>query len=47
MHLELPPQPLTEPKALHELMHHSSMQLTMDFYANVDSTLQGAIGRLA
>jgi integrase len=31
---------------LHELMRHSSMQVTMDFYANVDDTLQDAIGRL-
>jgi integrase len=31
---------------LHELMRHSSMQVTMDFYANVDDTLQETIGRL-
>jgi integrase len=31
---------------LHELMRHSSMQVTMDFYANVDDTLQDAIVRL-
>src|SRR5262249_43452853 len=28
---------------LHELMRHSSMQITMDFYANVDDALQDAI----
>ena len=31
---------------LHRLMRHSSMQLTMDFYANVDDTLHDAIGQL-
>jgi integrase len=31
---------------LHELMRHSSMQVTMDFYANVDDALQDAITRL-
>jgi len=31
---------------LHELIQHSSMQVTLDFYANVDDTLQDAIGRL-
>jgi integrase len=31
---------------LHELMRHSSMQVTMDFYANVDDTLQDDIIRL-
>jgi len=31
---------------LHELMRHSSMQVTMDFYANVDDALQDAIVRL-
>jgi integrase len=31
---------------LHDLMRHSSMQVTMDFYANVDDALQDAIGRL-
>src|SRR5262249_52416770 len=28
---------------LHELMHHSSMQVTMDYYASVEDALQGAI----
>jgi integrase len=28
---------------LHELMRHSSMQVTMDYYANVDDALQDAI----
>ena len=28
---------------LHELMRHSSMQITMDYYANVDDALQDAI----
>lgn len=32
---------------LHELMRHSSMQVTMDYYANVDDALQDAISRLA
>ncbi len=31
---------------LHTLMRHSSMQITMDYYANVDSSLQQAIGEL-
>jgi integrase len=31
---------------LHELMRHSSMQTTMDFYASVDDALQEAIVRL-
>jgi integrase len=31
---------------LHELMRHSSMQITMDYYANVDDALQDAITRL-
>jgi integrase len=31
---------------LHRLMRHSSMQLTMDFYGNVDDVLHEAIGRL-
>jgi integrase len=31
---------------LHRLMRHSSMQLTMDFYANVDDVLHDAIGQL-
>jgi hypothetical protein len=29
-----------------ELMRHSSMQMTMDFYANVDDALQQAIREL-
>lgn len=28
---------------LHELMRHSSRQITMDYYANVDETKQAAI----
>jgi integrase len=28
---------------LHEIMRHSSMQVTMDYYANVDDASQGAI----
>ena len=28
---------------LHELMRHNSMQITMDYYANVDDALQDAI----
>ena len=28
---------------LHELMRHSSMQVTMDYYASVDDALQDAI----
>ncbi len=28
---------------LHELMRHSSMQITMDYYANVDEAKQAAI----
>jgi integrase len=28
---------------LHELMRHSSMQVTMEFYANVDDALEDAI----
>jgi integrase len=31
---------------LHELMRHSSMQVTMDYYANVDDALQDAIRNL-
>jgi integrase len=31
---------------LHELMRHSSMQITMDYYANVDDALQDAINQL-
>ena len=31
---------------LHELMRHSSMQVTMDSYANVDDTLPDTIMRL-
>jgi integrase len=31
---------------LHELMRHSSMQVTMDYYASVDDALQDAINRL-
>ena len=31
---------------LHRLMRHSSMQITMDFYASVDDVLQDAIGKL-
>jgi integrase len=31
---------------LHELMRHSSMQVTMDFYASVDDALQDAINHL-
>ena len=31
---------------LHELMRHSSMQITMDYYANVDDVLQQAIAGL-
>ena len=31
---------------LHELMRHSSMQVTMDYYANVDDALQDAINSL-
>jgi integrase len=31
---------------LHELMRHSSMQITMDFYANVDDALQEAMRQL-
>jgi len=31
---------------LHELMRHSSMQITMDYYANVDDVLQDAIREL-
>ena len=32
---------------LHELMRHSSMQVTMDYYANVDDVLQEAISELS
>jgi integrase len=32
---------------LHELMRHSSMQITMDSYASVDDVLQEAINQLA
>jgi integrase len=31
---------------LHELMRHSSMQITMDYYASVDNVLQDAINDL-
>jgi integrase len=31
---------------LHQLMRHSTMQVTMDYYANVDDVLQDAIGKL-
>jgi integrase len=31
---------------LHQLMRHSSMQVTMDYYANVDDALQEAISGL-
>lgn len=31
---------------LHRLMRHSKMQMTMDFYASVDDTLQDAINQL-
>jgi len=31
---------------LHALMRHSSMQITMDYYANVDDILQDAISEL-
>lgn len=31
---------------LHSLMRHSSMQITMDYYASVDDALQDAIGSL-
>jgi hypothetical protein len=31
---------------LHELMRHSSMQITMDYYATVDDALQDAIKNL-
>jgi len=31
---------------LHELMKHSSMQITMDYYASVDDALHDAIVRL-
>ena len=31
---------------LHELMRHSSMQITMDYYATVSDALQDAIGQL-
>jgi integrase len=31
---------------LHQLMRHSSMQITTDFYANVDDVLQDAINQL-
>jgi integrase len=31
---------------LHELMRHSSMQITMDYYASVDDVLQDAINEL-
>jgi len=32
---------------LHSMMRHSSMQITMDYYANVDDALQDAIKQLA
>jgi integrase len=31
---------------LHSLMRHSSMQITMDYYASVDDALQAAISGL-
>jgi len=31
---------------LHRLMRHSSMQITMDYYASVDDALHEAIGQL-
>jgi integrase len=31
---------------LHRLMRHSSMQLTMDFYAGVDDALEDRMGML-
>ena len=31
---------------LHELMRHSSMQITMDYYASGDDALQDAINQL-
>lgn len=31
---------------LHRLMRHSSMQITMDFYASVDDVLHEAINQL-
>lgn len=31
---------------LHSLMRHSSMQITMDYYANVNDALHDAIGEL-
>ena len=31
---------------LHRLMRHSSMQITMDYYANVDDVLQEAVASL-
>jgi hypothetical protein len=31
---------------LHRLMRHSSMQITMDFYASVDDVLHDAIRQL-
>ena len=31
---------------LHSLMRHSSMQITMDFYANIDDALQDVISAL-
>jgi integrase len=34
------------PPILHELMRHSSMQITMDYYASVDDALQDAINQL-
>jgi hypothetical protein len=32
---------------LHELIRHSSMQVTMDYYASVDDVLQDAINELS
>jgi hypothetical protein len=31
---------------LHELMRHSSLQITMDYYASVDDVLQDTINQL-
>ena len=31
---------------LHEMMRHSSMQVTMDYYASVDDALQDTIKEL-
>jgi hypothetical protein len=34
------------PPVLHRLMRHSTMQVTMDFYASVDDVLHDKIGQL-